>query len=89
MKLLSLFIVLCLMVSEVRHQLHPKDGQLCPQTVELDFRYRENKAGCPVIVWFHGGGLEAGNKEIPASLKEKGLVVMGVNYRLLPRVTVR
>ncbi len=43
----------------------------------------------PVIVWFHGGGLEGGNKEIPAQLKEKDLVVVGVNYRLLPLVTVR
>ena len=43
----------------------------------------------PVIVWFHGGGLEGGNKEIPAQLREKGLVVVGVNYRLLPQVAVR
>ena len=42
----------------------------------------------PVVVWFHGGGLEGGHKHIPAELKEKGLVVVAVNYRLLPRVTV-
>jgi acetyl esterase/lipase len=35
-----------------------------------------------------GGGLEGGNKEIPPQLREKDMVVVGVNYRLLPRVTV-
>ena len=56
---------------------------------KLDIYHPEGGANHPVIVWFHGGGLEGGNKEIPAQLKEKDLVVVGVNYRLLPRVTVR
>ena len=43
---------------------------------------------CPVIVWFHGGGIEAGEKEIPQKLQEKGYVVVGANYRLLPKVTI-
>ena len=58
------------------------------ERLKLDIYYPEGKKDCPVIVWFHGGGLEAGSKEIPARLKEKGLVVVGVNYRLLPKVTV-
>ena len=33
--------------------------------------------------------MEAGQKEIPGRLKGKGWVVVGVNYRLLPRVTVK
>ena len=59
------------------------------ERLKLDIYHPEGGANHPVIVWFHGGGLEGGNKEIPAQLKEKGLVVVGVNYRLLPRVTVR
>ena len=59
------------------------------ERLKLDVYHPEDKTDCPVIVWFHGGGLEGGNKEIPASLKEKGLVVVGVNYRLLPQVTVK
>ena len=51
--------------------------------------YPEDLKDCPVVIWFHGGGLEGGNKEIPARLKNKGYVVVGVNYRLLPKVTVR
>ena len=40
----------------------------------------------PTIVWFHGGGLTGGEKEIPFALKEKGFAVIGVNYRLSPKV---
>jgi len=56
--------------------------------LKLDVYYPENRTGCPVIVWFHGGGLESGQKEIPRRLRNKGYVVVGVNYRLLPKVKV-
>ncbi len=58
------------------------------ERLKLDVYHPEGVTQAPVIVWFHGGGLEGGNKEIPAQLKEKGLVVVGVNYRLLPHVTI-
>jgi len=41
-----------------------------------------------VVVWFHGGGLTSGEKSVPFSLKKKGLVVVAVNYRLLPKVDI-
>ena len=42
---------------------------------------------CPVLVWFHGGGLSGGSKaDIPAGVKGKGLIVVSVNYRLHPQV---
>ena len=59
------------------------------ERLKLDIYYPEGVSDRPVVVWFHGGGLEGGNKEIPAQLREKDLVVVGANYRLLPRVTVR
>lgn len=37
----------------------------------------------PVVVWFHGGGLTGGSKSIPPELKNRGLIVAAVNYRLL------
>lgn len=40
----------------------------------------------PTIVWYHGGGLESGQKEIPQYFKENGFAVVGVNYRLYPKV---
>ncbi|MDO9256147.1 MAG: alpha/beta hydrolase [Bacteroidales bacterium] len=52
----------------------------------LDMYYPEKAKGFSTIIWFHGGGLTAGYKEIPQALKEKGFCVVGVNYRLYPKV---
>ena len=52
----------------------------------LDIYYPEKVSGFATIVWFHGGGLTGGNKEIPQALKDKGLCIVGVNYRLSPKV---
>lgn len=41
-----------------------------------------------MVVWYHGGGLTSGQKEIPELLKKQGFVVVGVNYRLLPKVKI-
>lgn len=54
----------------------------------LDIHYPENTEGCPVVVWFHGGGLTGGEKSIPGRLKNSGFVVIAANYRLLPGVTI-
>lgn len=53
----------------------------------LDIYYPINKKGFATIVWFHGGGLTEGNKEIPEPLKGKGFCVIGVNYRLYPKIS--
>lgn len=54
----------------------------------LDVYYPEGLSDCPVVVWFHGGGLTTGHKSVPAQLKEQGLVVVAVEYRLLPQVSI-
>ena len=58
------------------------------ERLKLDVYYPEGVKDCPVVLWFHGGGIEAGQKEIPEKLKGKGYVVIGANYRLLPKVTI-
>lgn len=66
-----------------------KSDRYAQERLKLDVHYPENAGhDCPVVIWFHGGGLTQGNKEIPAKLKNKGMVIVGVNYRLLPKVTV-
>lgn len=55
---------------------------------KVDVYYPTDATDCPVVVWFHGGGLEAGSKELPAELRDCGYVVVGVNYRLLPQCTI-
>lgn len=52
----------------------------------LDFYYPKNVKDFPTIVWFHGGGLTGGKKEIPEQLMEKGVGIVAVNYRLYPKV---
>lgn len=55
---------------------------------KLDVYSCDTLKNAPVVVWFHGGGLTSGSKYIPDELKDKGLVVVAVNYRLLPRVKI-
>ncbi len=48
----------------------------------LDVYYPEKKGIAPAILFFHGGGLVTGEKFIPETLKESGLIVVSANYRL-------
>ena len=52
---------------------------------KLDIYYPENKKDFSTIVWFHGGGMEGGNKFVPKELREQGFAVVTVNYRLSPK----
>ena len=55
----------------------------------LDIYIPEDSIGFSTIIWFHGGGLTAGNKYIPEALMNKGVAVVAVNYRLSPRVNTK
>ncbi|MFV8359688.1 alpha/beta hydrolase [Flavobacterium sp. LS1P3] len=52
----------------------------------LDVYYPKNSSGFATVIWFHGGGLTGGNKELPEALKNQGVAVISVNYRLGPKV---
>lgn len=51
----------------------------------LDIYYPETDNGFATLVWFHGGGLEVGNKELLDGFRRQGFAVVSVNYRLFPR----
>jgi len=51
----------------------------------LDIYYPKNVKNYATIVWFHGGGITGGAKEIPQALLDKGFAVIGVGYRLSPK----
>lgn len=53
---------------------------------KLDVYHPAKAKDFATVVWFHGGGLRGGDKSIPASLKNKGIAVVAVNYRLFPEV---
>lgn len=54
----------------------------------LDVCYPVDKTGFSTVIWYHGGGLTGGRRELPAALKNKGFAIVGVDYRLSPSVTV-
>lgn len=53
----------------------------------LDVYYPKDASATDVVVWFHGGGLVGGEKHIPGELRNKGICVVAVNYRLSPKAT--
>lgn len=52
----------------------------------LDINFPIGAHKVPIVVWFHGGGLTGGEKEIPTALKNQGFCIVSVNYRLSPKV---
>ena len=63
-----------------------KDAYIASQC-KLDLYYPKGLNNFSTIVWFHGGGITGGSKEIPKQLMDKGYAVIGVGYRLSPKVT--
>ena len=55
---------------------------------KLDVYYSPEFKDRPVVVWFHGGGLTGGEKFIPQELQNDSIIVVAVNYRLLPKATI-
>ncbi|PUZ30584.1 Acetyl esterase/lipase [Chitinophaga costaii] len=52
----------------------------------LDIYHPDSAKNTPVIIWFHGGSMTGGHKEIPDALLGKGYTIVGVGYRLSPHV---
>jgi acetyl esterase/lipase len=59
----------------------------------LDVYAPDGGKNLPVVVWVHGGGWKAGDKKSvgskPRSFAARGFVFVAVNYRFVPKVTVR
>lgn len=51
----------------------------------LDISYPTGQKGFKTLVWFHGGGLTGGSKDVLPLLQERGIATVAVNYRLSPR----
>lgn len=52
----------------------------------LDIYYPTHIDSFATVIWFHGGGLRAGEKFIPEILNRKNIAVVAANYRLYPSV---
>lgn len=68
--------------------INKKDIYISSQCT-LDIYYPEGGKNFATVVWFHGGGLTGGEKEIPEALMNKGFAVVGVEYRLSPKVSAK
>lgn len=53
---------------------------------KLDVYRPTNQKDYATVVWFHGGGLTGGSKEIPEALMKQGVAVVSPEYRLSPKV---
>ena len=65
--------------------INKKDSYINSQCV-LDIYYPKGAKNYSTVVWFHGGGLTGGDKEIPKELMDKGFAIVSVEYRLSPKV---
>ena len=65
-----------------------EDNAYAKERCKLDVYYPTDKKDVPVVVWFHGGGIEAGNKYIDNELLDAGYTVIAANYRLLPKASI-
>lgn len=96
-KHITLFVMLCMTIcawatnyKTISNIAYHTDGNdYAKERCMLDFYYPEGEKDFPVVVWFHGGGLIEGNKYIPEELKDAGLGVIAVNYRLMPKCSIR
>ena len=67
-----------------------KDGDdYVKERCRLDIAYVEQRGEPrPVVVWFHGGGLDHGKKAFPDGIMRNRAVVVTVEYRLYPNTCV-
>ena len=64
------------------------DDEYATKMCRVDIAAPEGAKDAPVIVWFHGGGLTGGKKQIPQAIMRDGCVVVGGGYRFSPNVKV-
>lgn len=75
-------------VTESNILYRESDDPMVKQMCRLDIHYPKKKTDYSTIVWFHGGGLTGGKRTLPQPLKEKGVAIITVDYRLSPKVKV-
>lgn len=97
-KLIVLFLLLPLLTVQAQQQytiekdinyyadnINKQDSYINSQC-KLDFYYPKGAKNYATIIWFHGGSIKGGSKELPKALLDKGYAVIGVGYRLSPKV---
>lgn len=72
------------LVTDVLYRDGKEVSDAMHQRCRLDVYFPANQRPFQTVVWFHGGGLTGGERTIPVPLRNQGLAVVAVNYRLGP-----
>lgn len=73
-------------ITDICYRTEPDATDYMKSRCRLDVYHPTDRQGFATVVWFHGGGLKAGNRSVPKELREKGIAVVAINYRLHPKV---
>lgn len=76
-------------VEDIQYREGPDLSAPMRERCRLDVYTPQDTPDFATVVWFHGGGLRNGNRFIPAELKDQGIAVVAVGYRLTPDVKAR
>lgn len=93
---LVLTVLLSSSVAGAATTLHRTETNLLYRTGELTDAMRERcrldvhfpvgGSNLVTVIWWHGGALTGGNREIPRALQNQGMIVVAPSYRLSPQV---
>ena len=90
--LLTLFITASVYAQDYRTEsdiaYRDKGNEYALERCKVDLYYQTKNTDFSTVVWFHGGGLTGGSRFIPEELKNSGLAIVAVNYRLLPKASL-
>lgn len=65
-----------------------RSDQYSQERCRLDLHLPKDTKDFVTVIWFHGGGLTGGEKDIPKGLKNKGIGVISASYRFAPQASV-
>lgn len=63
-----------------------KQDEYTKRKCVLDVYYPKDANNASTIIWIHGGSLTGGRTEIPEALKNTNNIIVGIDYRLSPKV---
>ncbi|MBU0679293.1 MAG: alpha/beta hydrolase [Verrucomicrobia bacterium] len=73
-------------VENIAYREGPELEDYARERCRLDIYFPEGAADFATVVWFHGGGMTAGEKYVPGELMNQGIAVVAAEYRLSPHV---
>jgi acetyl esterase/lipase len=91
--LLALLVAAPLLAGEPRAHRGLAYAEPKNERQQLDVYAPTQGKKLPVVVWIHGGGWQRGDKsevhKKPQAFADKGFVFVSINYRLLPKATIK